>query len=67
MIPRAALSASQDSREEDDSFEPTSKKAERLGVSTRTLKRWIDAGILEQPRRINGRLYHRVRALPRCE
>jgi len=33
------------------------KYAERRGVSTRTLDRWVEDGILPEPERINGRKY----------
>ena len=37
---------------------PTRKVAERFGVCMRTVERWVQAGILPQPTRINGRNYH---------
>jgi predicted site-specific integrase-resolvase len=36
---------------------PATKKADQLGVCTRTLDRWVESGILSQPVRINGRKY----------
>jgi predicted site-specific integrase-resolvase len=46
-------------------LEPHRRKAERLGVSTRTLDRWVDAGIVDKPTYINGRKYHRPNTEPR--
>jgi hypothetical protein len=37
--------------------EPWRRHAERHGVSTRTLDRWVAAGILAEPERINGRKF----------
>jgi predicted site-specific integrase-resolvase len=37
-----------------------SKAAKMRGVSTRTLDRWIAAGLIPKPEKINGRKYHRV-------
>jgi DNA-binding transcriptional MerR regulator len=33
------------------------KYAERYGVTTRTLDRWVEDGILPEPERIRGRKY----------
>ena len=44
-------------------FVPHGAAAKLRGVSTRTLDRWIKAGILPSPQRINGRKYHRLDAL----
>ena len=33
------------------------RKAERHGVSTRTLDRWAATGIIDPPEKINGRKY----------
>jgi hypothetical protein len=37
--------------------EPWRRLSERLGVSTRTLDRWAQAGIVPPPEYINGRKY----------
>jgi hypothetical protein len=37
--------------------EPWRQKAERHGVSTRTLDRWAATGIIDPPEKINGRKY----------
>jgi DNA-binding transcriptional MerR regulator len=44
---------------------PHGQKAVQLGVSTRTLDRWIADGILPPPDRVNGRKYHDIAAEPR--
>jgi len=41
--------------------------AERRGVSTRTLDRWVAAGILPEPDRINGRKYIDPKIEPRAD
>jgi hypothetical protein len=41
------------------------KKAERHGVCTKTLDRWVEDGILPEPFRINGRKYWPVHVEPR--
>jgi predicted site-specific integrase-resolvase len=46
-------------------LETWKRKAERNNVSTRTLDRWADAGIIPRPEYINGRKYSRVDAEPR--
>jgi predicted site-specific integrase-resolvase len=46
-------------------LEPHRRYAERRGVSTRTLDRWTDAGILPAPVRINGRKYWPTDVEPR--
>jgi predicted site-specific integrase-resolvase len=33
------------------------------GISTKTLDRWVKAGLLPEPERIRGRKYHRVDAV----
>jgi hypothetical protein len=38
-------------------LESWKKKAARLGVSTRTLDRWVTQGIIAPPEKINGRKY----------
>jgi hypothetical protein len=43
------------------------KKAERHGVSTRTLDRWAAAGIIDPPEYINGRKYADADAEPRVD
>jgi predicted site-specific integrase-resolvase len=37
-----------------------SRAAKMRGVSTRTLDRWIAAGIIPPPEKINGRKYHKL-------
>jgi len=41
------------------------QKAAQQGISTRTLDRWIEAGIIDQPEYVNGRKYHAEDAQPR--
>jgi hypothetical protein len=43
------------------------KKAERHGVSTRTLDRWAVKGIIDPPVYINGRKYGDADAEPRSD
>jgi predicted site-specific integrase-resolvase len=43
------------------------KKAEQLGVSTKTLDRWAASGIIEQPVHINGRKYHSEDSQPKAD
>jgi hypothetical protein len=43
------------------------KKAERHGVSTRTLDRWVAKGIIPAPQYINGRKYGDADAEPRID
>lgn len=38
-------------------LEPKRKTAERFGVCTKTINRWVEDGILEPPVKINGRDY----------
>ena len=45
--------------------EPKRRFAERWGVSTRTIDRWVQNGLLEEPEVINGRAYFRADAHPR--
>jgi predicted site-specific integrase-resolvase len=45
--------------------EPKRRFAERWGVSTRTIDRWVQDGLLEEPEVINGRAYFRTDACPR--
>jgi predicted site-specific integrase-resolvase len=49
------------------SYEAWRKKAERHGVSTRTLDRWWRAGIISPPVFINGRKYADVNEEPRID
>jgi hypothetical protein len=43
------------------------QRAKRLGVSTRTLDRWVERGILDQPEYICGRKYGSATAIPRLD
>jgi predicted site-specific integrase-resolvase len=43
------------------------KKADRHGVSTRTLDRWVEKGIIEKPTIIRGRKYGAVDEEPRTD
>jgi hypothetical protein len=45
--------------------ESHSHKARSLDVCTRTLDRWVAAGILPEPERINGRKYWPLNVEPR--
>jgi predicted site-specific integrase-resolvase len=45
--------------------EPKRRFAERWGVSTKTIDRWVHDGLLEEPEIINGRAYFRTDAPPR--
>jgi len=47
--------------------EPWRQKAERHGVSTRTLDRWAAAGIIDPPEKINGRKYGDADEEPRTD
>ena len=38
-------------------LEPKRRTAERFGVCTKTLDRWVERGILAPPKRVNGRDY----------
>jgi hypothetical protein len=40
-------------------------KAKRHGVSTRTLDRWVEKGIIDPPERVRGRKYGPVGDEPR--
>lgn len=44
---------------------PHGRKAEQLGVSTRTLDRWIEDGVIAPPDYVNGRKYHDEDSRPR--
>jgi hypothetical protein len=46
---------------------PWSKLAQQHGVSTRTLDRWADDGIVPKPEIINGRKYGDPDAPPRLD
>jgi DNA-binding transcriptional MerR regulator len=52
---------------ETDEFVPHSEAARIRGVSSRTIDRWIAAGILQRPEKINGRKYHKRRNLLQVE
>jgi DNA-binding transcriptional MerR regulator len=41
------------------------QKAEQLGVSTRTLDRWIETGVITAPAVVNRRKYHDEDSQPR--
>jgi predicted site-specific integrase-resolvase len=43
------------------------KKAERHGVSTKTLDRWATKGIISPPEYINGRKYGNANEEPRTD
>jgi len=45
--------------------EPWKRKAERYGVSTRTLDRWVAQGIIAPPEYIRGRKYGDADEQPR--
>ena len=51
--------------EQSPTREPKRRFAERWGVSTRTIDRWVQDGLLEEPEVINGRAYFRTDARPR--
>jgi MerR HTH family regulatory protein len=42
-------------------------KAKRHGVSTRTLDRWVERGIIDPPQKIRGRKYGDPDAEPRLD
>jgi len=44
---------------------PHRQKAEQLGVSTKTLDRYIAAGVIDKPRIVNGRKFHAANSQPR--
>jgi predicted site-specific integrase-resolvase len=52
-------------QESQRSWEPWPRYAKRRGVSTKTLDRWVSAGRLDPPERINGRKYASVSTEPR--
>jgi hypothetical protein len=45
--------------------EPWGRHAKRHGVSTKTLDRWVKAGIVDPPEYINGRKYGDPDSSPR--
>ena len=47
------------------SLEATRRVAQRLGVSVRTVQRWVAAGILDPPIKVNNRNYHRAGVMPK--
>jgi hypothetical protein len=53
------------SLEHSPSREPKRRFADRWGVCTKTIDRWVDAGLLDPPEIINGRHYFRTDAKPR--
>jgi hypothetical protein len=52
---------------DDNRYLPHRDKASQLGVSTKTIDRWTATGLLEPARRINGRKYHRLKAMPKAD
>ena len=46
---------------------PWRKVAEKFGVSTKTLDRWVVRGILDAPVKINKRKYGNIDAEPRTD
>ena len=46
---------------------PKKALAANLGVSTRTIERWRDTGIIPQSRRVNGREYWEPGTRPRFD
>ena len=49
------------------SLEPTRSVARRCGVSVRTVKRWVAAGILDAPIKVNGRDFFPHGILPKAD
>lgn len=47
--------------------EPWRKHAERHGVTTRTLDRWVAGGVIDPPEYINGLKYANPDAQPRLD
>jgi DNA-binding transcriptional MerR regulator len=47
--------------------ESWTQRAKRLGVSTRTLDRWVEAGILDAPEYVRGRKYGDANEVPRLD
>jgi DNA-binding transcriptional MerR regulator len=46
---------------------PHTKKAQQLGVSTRTLDRWVEMGVIDPPERINGRKFYPENSRPKTD
>lgn len=44
---------------------PHTIKARQLGVSTRTLDRWVETGVIDPPERVNGRKFYPEKSQPR--
>ena len=53
------------SNSEDTEWDPWRTYAEKKGVSTKTLDRWVEAGILQPPKIIRGRKYQNRNVEPR--
>jgi hypothetical protein len=54
-------------QQQGESLESWAQRAERFGVSTKTLDRWAARGILDPPQLICGRKYGRADAIPRFD
>jgi DNA-binding transcriptional MerR regulator len=48
-------------------LEPARKKAERHGVTVRTLDRWVAEGVIDPPVRIHNRKYYDEGSEPRLD
>jgi hypothetical protein len=48
-------------------LEPWPVKAKRHGVTTRTLTRWVEQGLINSPKKINGRNYGDPNEEPRAD
>lgn len=49
------------------SLETAATVARRLGCSVRTVERWVEAGILPPPLKVNRRNFHRAGVMPRFD
>jgi hypothetical protein len=61
---RAAILATASTAQQPATRVPHSVKAQLLGVSTKTLDRWSEGGILPPPDIVNGRKYHDIDSRP---